>query len=65
VDKKIGELAGEVWDYLDENGETSVSQVSREIEAPKAKVDMAIGWLAREEKLDFNEKSRGFTVELG
>jgi hypothetical protein len=64
MDKKIGILAGEVWDYLNENDETSVSQVSREIDAPKAKVDMAIGWLAREEKLDFNEKSRGFTVDL-
>ncbi|MFB6099930.1 MAG: winged helix-turn-helix domain-containing protein, partial [Candidatus Nanohalobium sp.] len=46
------------------NGETSVSRVSKSIDAPKAKVDMAIGWLAREDKLDFIDKARGNAVRL-
>lgn len=64
MDSRIGELAGEVYEYLEENGETSVSRVSKSIDAPKAKVDMAIGWLAREDKLDFIDKARGNAVRL-
>ncbi|MFB6099675.1 MAG: winged helix-turn-helix domain-containing protein, partial [Candidatus Nanohalobium sp.] len=36
MDSRIGELAGEVYEYLEENGETSVSRVSKSIDAPKA-----------------------------
>ena len=61
---KLGELAGEVWRFLEEEGETSVSGVSREINAPKSKVDMAIGWLAREDKVKFVEKGRGTAIRL-
>lgn len=64
MDKRIGELAGEVWEYLEENGETSLTKVSNSFDAPKSKVDMAIGWLAKEEKLDFIEKARGKAVKL-
>lgn len=64
MNRRIGELAGEVWEHLEENGETSLTQVSNTINAPKSKVDMAIGWLAKEDKLDFIDKSRGKAVKL-
>lgn len=45
-------------------GETSLTQVSNSFEAPKAKVDMAIGWLAKEGKLEFVDKNRGQAINL-
>ena len=61
---RVGELAGYVWRFLEDEGETSVSGVSKNIDAPKSKVDMALGWLARENKIEFVEKSRGRAVRL-
>lgn len=64
MEETIGEVAGEVWDFLEENGETSVSRVTKEVDAPGTKVYMAVGWLAREEKLEFVDKKRGNAVRL-
>ncbi|MBC5792891.1 MAG: winged helix-turn-helix domain-containing protein [Nanohaloarchaea archaeon] len=60
----MGELAGYVWRFLEEEGETSVSGVTKAVDAPRTKVNMAIGWLAREEKLEFVDNGRGTSVRL-
>lgn len=64
MDSRIGELAGEVWDLLEEQGETSVSGVGKALDAPRTKVNMAIGWLAREDNLEFIDEGRGYSVRL-
>lgn len=64
MEDAIGEVAGEVWDFLEENGETSVSGVTKGVDAPGTKVYMAVGWLAREKKLEFVDKKRGNAVKL-
>lgn len=64
MEDAIGDVAGEVWDFLEENGETSVSGITNGVDAPGTKVYMAIGWLAREDKLEFIDKKRGNAVEL-
>ncbi|MFB6144334.1 MAG: winged helix-turn-helix domain-containing protein, partial [Candidatus Nanohaloarchaea archaeon] len=48
MDDKIGELAGCVWRFLEDEGESSVSSIVDAVDAPRSKVHMAIGWLARE-----------------
>lgn len=60
----IGELAGEVWDFLEESSESSLTQVNDAVDAPRSRVNMAIGWLAREDKLEFNDEGRGVSVSL-
>lgn len=64
MDDRIGSLAGEVYRLLDEDGEKSLNQVCKAVNAPRSKVNMAIGWLAREEKLEFVEEGRGTAVQL-
>lgn len=64
MEETIGEVAGEVWDFLEDNGETSVSGVTKGVDAPGTKVYMAVGWLAREDKLEFIDKKRGNAVRL-
>jgi DNA-binding IclR family transcriptional regulator len=63
MEDRIGELAGDVWDHLQEKGEQSVSAVSRALDAPQTKVNMALGWLAREGKLEFNAEGRGTLIQ--
>lgn len=64
MQERIGELAGYVWRYVEDEEECSVSEVSGEVDAPRSKVCMAIGWLAREDKIEFNTEGRGSTLRL-
>jgi hypothetical protein len=60
---KIGEVAGYVWRYLEDEGKCSVSSISSSLDFPRSKVNMAIGWLAREDKLEFVDGDRGTYVK--
>ena len=60
----IGELAGRVWQYLDENGESSVNKVMVETGLGKNEIQRAIGWLAREGKLSILTKGRTEMLSL-
>lgn len=62
--EKIGETAGEVWHALDSKGPIKLTQLVKEIDAPRDQVMQAIGWLAREEKLTIDEQSRSKVVSL-
>lgn len=60
----IGDAAGKIWKYLDSNGEASVSKVAKETGLNKTDVQRAIGWLAKEDKLNFEINGRTETLSL-
>ena len=62
--EEIGTVAGEIWQLLKERSELSVSGVVAEINASQSIAYMGLGWLAREDKLEFVKKSRGVYVRL-
>ena len=62
--QQIGEVAGEVWQILSENGPMSFSKLAKEIDAPRDIVSSGIGWLAREEKICFDESGRTRMITL-
>lgn len=45
---EIGITAGEIWHYLDEQGEVTLSQLNAGVEKPRDLILMSLGWLARE-----------------
>lgn len=45
---EIGITAGEIWHYLDEHGEVTLSQLYTGIEKSREVILMSLGWLARE-----------------
>lgn len=61
---RIGETAGMLWQYLDQNGSGSVTGLAQELSVPRDLAMQAIGWLAREEKIDITEAGRIKTVTL-
>ncbi len=63
-EESIGKTAGQVWEYLKDEGKTSLSGVEKGVGAPRAVVMMAIGWLAREGKLEFGQENRSTQVWL-
>lgn len=60
----IGSAAGVVWKFLDENGESSVSKLTKETSLDTKLAQRAIGWLAAEGKLTFDMKGRTEVVAL-
>jgi hypothetical protein len=62
--EQIGETAGLVWRLLDERGPVSMAKVVKESGAPRDLVLLALGWLAREDKIAIDSESRGRVVSL-
>jgi len=61
---QIGDVAGAIWPYLNENGPRTLTQLAKELDAPRDVIMQAIGWLAREDKIAIEEDSRKKTVSL-
>lgn len=45
---EIGIIAGDIWHYLDQHGEVTLSELIKGIDKPRDNVLMSLGWLARE-----------------
>lgn len=60
--EQIGLAAGAVWTYLNDKGATSLTSLKKGVGAPTDLTIAAVGWLAREEKLEFTVS--GKTVKL-
>jgi hypothetical protein len=61
---KVIETAGKAWRFLGQNGETNVSQLPRLLRENNTVVLQALGWLAREDKLNYTTRSRRTFVSL-
>ncbi len=62
--EQIGETAGMVWHCLNENGPRTLTQLAKDIDAPRDVIMQAIGWLAREDKIAIEEEARKKLVVL-
>jgi hypothetical protein len=61
---EIGETAGTVWQVLNKHGAMSVAKLVERIGGNRDVVMQAVGWLAREGKLEISETKRGKTLAL-
>jgi hypothetical protein len=59
---QIGEAAGLVWRTLAAQGPLSYAKLVKATGAPRDAVMQAVGWLAREDKLEFED---GRTPKVG
>ena len=56
--EEIGAVAGAIWHALDANGEMTLSKLKKEVKVEGPLFDMAIGWLAREDKIELMRDKR-------
>jgi hypothetical protein len=61
---KIGEMAGRVWKTLGEKEEVAVSRLPQILKEKGEIVYQALGWLAREGKIDSHRKEGKTFVSL-
>ena len=61
---EIGITAGDIWNYLDKHGKSSLSQLVSGIDTDRNRVLMSIGWLAREGHMIVDKSNEDYQVYL-
>ena len=62
--EQIGEAAGLVWQALHKNGPLSLTKLVKQVTVPRDLILQALGWLAREGKIEIIESKRGRIISL-
>ena len=64
-EEKAGELAGKIWEALNEGGELTGKQLKKNIKTRSDKdLYLALGWLLREGKINVTEEEKDILVSL-
>ncbi|MFH1772540.1 MAG: winged helix-turn-helix domain-containing protein [Candidatus Omnitrophota bacterium] len=61
---EIGIVAGEIWNFLDKNGEVTLTEIIDGIDRSQDIVLMSMGWLAREGHVRVNKHEGNYRVNL-
>lgn len=61
----IGVDAGLIWQLLSERGSLSIGELEKLTGYRKEYIYLALGWLSRENKINYLEKNNDLHVELG
>jgi hypothetical protein len=61
---RIGEVAGIVWRTLSDQGPMTMAKLTKIVGEPRDTVMQAVGWLAREGKLDIVNQRRSLVISL-
>ncbi len=64
MEAEIGQAAGISWQYLGQHGETTLSKLKQGTKLSEQILLMAIGWLAREGKLNVVQDKRSLKLSL-
>jgi hypothetical protein len=64
MNDEIGTAAGRIWEALNSKGELTPAQLQKAAEVEEPLLNWAIGWLAREDKLEITRDKRGLRVRL-
>jgi hypothetical protein len=62
--ERTGLTAGSIWQYLAENGPTSVAKLIKELPEEEKIIQRSIGWLAQEGKITLDTVDRIETIAL-
>lgn len=61
---EIGIVAGDIWHFLDEHGEVSLSVLVKGIDRARDITLMSLGWLAREGHVIVQETPGDYKISL-
>ncbi len=60
----IGAVAGCIWNYLNEQGPVTLTQLVKQLDVPRDAVMQGVGWLAREGKVTITKETRSRKISL-
>jgi len=61
---EIGIVAGDIWHFLDQHGEATLSSLVSGIDKPRDNVLMSLGWLAREGHVIVQQTASDYNITL-
>lgn len=61
---EIGIVAGDIWHFLDQHGEVTLSALVQGIDKPRDNVLMSLGWLAREGHVILQQVEGDYKISL-
>ena len=61
---EVGETAGKVWQALNDNGPLTLAQLKKKVNGSEELVSLALGWLAREDKIDITQEKKSYRIAL-
>lgn len=64
MQEQIIESAGMIYNYLSEKGEVTLNKMSKDLDLDQNFISMGLGWLSREDKIEYTKKIRSVSVKL-
>jgi len=64
MQEQIIESAGQIYDYLAGKGEVTLNKITKDLDLDENFVSMGLGWLSREDKLEYTRKPKSVSVKL-
>ena len=64
INAQVGETAGKVWHLLNDQGPQTIPQLKKKIDGSGELLGFALGWLAREDKVDIRQEKKVLRVAL-
>ena len=64
INAQVGETAGKVWHVLNVEGPQTYPQLKKRLDGSGELLSFALGWLAREDKVDITQEKKIVKVAL-
>jgi len=64
IKAQVGEAAGKIWHLLNDHGPQTVPQLKKKLDGTGDLLGFALGWLAREDKVDITQEKKVVKVAL-
>lgn len=64
IQQEIINAAGMIYNYLSDKGEVTISKMKKDLDLYENFTEMGLGWLSREDKLEYTKNARSVSVRL-
>lgn len=64
MQQEIINAAGQIYNYLAEKGEVTMSKMKKDLDLSGNFTEMGLGWLSREDKIMYSQKARSISISL-
>ena len=61
---ELGIVAGHIWRFLEDRGETTLSALTSELDKSRDTILMSLGWLAREGHVVLEKQDEDYRITL-
>lgn len=61
---ELGIVAGDIWHYLDQHGESTLTALVEHLDKPRDMILMSLGWLAREGHVTLRAEGSNYHVSF-